>query len=452
MIAVFAMAQLLSIISVLYLEYRNGSVAVFLWATLLVMFGLPHFIGVLFTESMYPSSVMLQASMFTLAFNVVYLVVRIIPLGRRRTHPLFSEFRLPPPSNNRDIRITQVLIGLFLLALLLSLATIVAVSNSRYGGVLNTSWGEFFTSSASVYDLHLDSGAALLAVKYLVFASGGVIVPLWYNKKYTLSLLAASSNICYSLITRNRITILPVFVSILLIYISRNRKIRTSQVITLSVLGLIVIYTVYAIRVFRHFGTIADFLANFDLKYMNSRILEMVATGNGELGLRDAFYHFIYFNNDFPNFGKLHTYLRLLLIALPTGYSFGLKPPDFAITMGSAYMGDFGNTIVSMHPTLYGDCYANLGWLGVSLGVYWALVVSWIDRLVHRTNTILRAAFIVLFGCVYVIMGRGSVYNGAYIGFISGIFLIVAEFLVTRIRYDMRFPRSTVRHVTRTPF
>ena len=67
-------------------------------------------------------------------------------------------------------------------------------------------------------------------------------------------------------------------------------------------------------------------------------------------------------NNNFPNFNQGHTYLRVLLFFIPESFSMGIKPPDFAVSMGSAYINNFSNTIYSMHPTFYGDLFANFSY------------------------------------------------------------------------------------------
>lgn len=427
---VLGFLQLVTICVVMYFEYRKGSISLFLWATLLIMFGLPHLITVSSTEYDYSSSVMIEASVFVILFNLIYLITRFILLGRKKAVNLESlkqlkDFEMRPSYRNK------IIIRTLLFCLCASIGIIVYTSITKYGGILSTSWGEFFETSASVYELGIDSGLAMIVAKYLVFSSGGVIIPLMLYKKYKSASLATILIIVYSLITRNRITILPAIVAILLYYISKNRQIKMKQVVFFSLSSIIVIYTVYAMRLFRHYGSIENFIMNFDFIYFNTRILEMLLTGDGELGLRDAFYYFLDHNNNFPGFGEGNTYIRLLLIFLPTGYSFDIKPSDFAITMGSAYLYDFTNTIFSMHPTLYGDCYANLWWFGVFLGVFWAIFVFLIDKISDsRRNIIIKASFMVLFGCVYGIVGRGSVYNGLYIGYISGILLLTLDLLI----------------------
>jgi len=170
---------------------------------------------------------------------------------------------------------------------------------------------------------------------------------------------------------------------------------------------------VYGLRTFRHYGTLSDFVKEFEIVDFWNRINLSIESGSGELGLRRAFYYFIQNNNQFEGFGTGATYLRMILVYLPSKLTFGIKPDDFAQTMGSAVgMGAGG----SMHPTLFGDCYANLGWAGILLGMFWAAFCSISDRIIVRFNNISdKVCCYILVASCYVIIGRGSVYNSFFI-------------------------------------
>ena len=423
-----ACVQLITICIAGYYEYRKGSISMFLWATLLLLFGIPHFIGVLFATYDYDSSVMIQASLFVALFNIIYLLFRITILGRKRALDFRNEFKrkvygLKTAKSKR-------LICVLFMCLVASLAILVYLSVSLFGGLLATSWGGFRSLPGSVYSLNKFVFAKLISM-HLLFVSGGVIIPLWLTKRRYSSIACMLIIVCHVLITRKRIEILPLFVALVLLYASKKRKIGPRQLIAFAMIMICVVFTVDGLRLYRHYGTLAKFRENFDIIDFNQQILQMITSDEGELGLRNAFYYFLAEENKFPDFGEAHTYIRLLLIAVPTKYSLGLKPGDFAISMGSAYINNFSNTSYSVHPTLYGDCYANLGWLGVLLGIFWAFFAFVIDKLANRKNLVVKSALMVLFGAMYVIIGRGSVYNGCYLAFISALFLLVLNVALT---------------------
>lgn len=419
-----AFLQLITILGISYFEYKRGSISVFLWATLLVMFGLPHLASSLVGSATYGPDVTIQASLFVISFNIVYFSTRLV-LKDRCKPLLFGIWEATEEPKTAELYRNRVIVQILFMNLLISIGIIIYYSYKLLGGVLSTSWSSFYFARSNPYDLRSNMGFARNAAIHLLFASGGVIVTLWNEKRYAPAFVAMLAVLCYAIITRNRITVLPLFVSIIVIYVSRHRRVRIREVVVYGLVAVIAIYSVEAMRLFRHYGSISDFVEVFSRSDFHRHVLDRILEGDSELGLRNVFYYFIANDNRFPRFGKGDTYIRLLLMLIPQRYSLGLKPQDFAISMGSAYVNDFSNTQFSTHPTLYGDCYANLWWYGILLGVFWAMFVLATDRIANRKNPIIRTAFVVLFGCMYVIIGRGSVYNGANIGFISGLYLLV---------------------------
>ena len=84
-----------------------------------------------------------------------------------------------------------------------------------------------------------------------------------------------------------------------------------------------------------------------------------------------------------------------------------------------------------MHPTLFGDVYANFGTYGFLWGGFWALMVSCIDIIIEKKNKILYFPFILNFSIAYIIEARGSVYN-AYTWSIYGAVILTILYTVFR--------------------
>lgn len=70
--------QFASISIIAFLEYKARSLSLFLWGTLLIMFGFPHLFVILLGISGYDELVMIKASLFVILFNIVYLITRMI--------------------------------------------------------------------------------------------------------------------------------------------------------------------------------------------------------------------------------------------------------------------------------------------------------------------------------------------------------------------------------------
>lgn len=391
-----------------YGEYQRKSPAVFMWATLLLMFGTTHLITTLISSYDYSYQVQVEASSFVIMFMLIYSAIRFLTTQKSRR----SEILILNQEGNDSKHV-----GLFLM-----LVTAIGWRLYKYiqfaGNLFVTSWGLGRDYSSTLE--YFNSNQILSILFYL---SSGLFLYCLIQRKHLSTLLSASIIAFQVIVTRNRIEVLPLMVGLITYFILKHRKLHTREILVLSVLGVISIYLVYALRAFRHYGSIETFINDFSVADFQERVANLFRTENGELGLRRDFYYFLQNNNKFKNFGKGHSYIRMLLVFIPTRWSFGIKPPDFAISMGAAVgMGVGGST----HPTLFGDCYANLGWWGVMLGGFWALFSSIFDRIIYRQKNYRNKVLLFnLIATSFIIMGRGSVYNGFVIMAYGTVLLLV---------------------------
>ena len=397
---ILAIIQFLLIAYICLFEVRRKSSAAFMWATLMVMFGVMHLYSVFTEKSEYSLAVLNKASLFVIGFCFVYLVVRVILSSTNQEHVKIMSYESLEGMKTTPVKLPFLV---FAIVSMLLVWEMIAIS----GGLLDTSWGASYVASSN---LSYANEHQLYIITY--FALGGIPLLLWIQKKHTLSIVSLALIGVVSVVTRNRILVLPLLVFVIAIILLKLDKIRVRHFIFAIIAAVAVIYIVYGLRVFRHYGTIEAFLRNFNLADFIDKINLYIATDNGELGLRNDFYYFIKNNNDFEGFGKGASYIRMLLVYIPTRFSFGLKPNDFAQTMGAAIgMVKGGST----HPTLFGDCYANLGGMGVFLGAFWATYCSIADKIVIKCKEQqIKILVYGLFAVTFVIIGRGSVYNSFF--------------------------------------
>lgn len=430
----FGIIQLVSIIMIGIYEYRKKSISIFMWATLLVMFGIPHLLSILINNIEYSKDVMMKASIFVILFNFFYLFTKLL-LIEYNDNRINKQVKSDNESEEKNVLILsnnsedRRLRRNYFIVLLISFLILVYYSRKYLGSLKYSSW-----NSLRGINSELGFRSLLRYGNFLFFSSAGVfLVYINYRKKF-MSVLSLLLIIVYSLSIGNRMTMLPAIVAIIILNIFYgNEKLNCRKVFIFSVLGALTLYIINFLRILRFGGGFYKMLRQFNFSTINSQVFEMMLNGEGELGLRKAFYYFIYRDNDFANFNKGHTYIRLLLIAIPTFLIPGIKPPDFAISMGSAWSGNPYNTVYSMHPTLYGDCFANLWWFGIFLGIFWAIFSFLIDRFINDNAAVVKTMLMVLFGVAYVIVGRGSVYNGIFIAFI-GTIIILSINLLSRLR------------------
>jgi hypothetical protein len=407
-----SVAQLTSIIGITLYEYKRKYLSVFLWATLIIMFGIPHFLGIVSNNTDYNEIVMIQASIFVLLFNTVYLISRVVlsKLPKVRLSSKETVYR-KIGSDYINNRIKKIL-----LVILLFCVFIIAFLAIKYmGGITNASWGQFMALNR-----RLGWFSPIKYILFFYFPAASVILSFKEEKQRVYQIITIGAILFYVIVSGNRVTILPLIVAFIIPYIyTKNKKISIRSIIILAIIGLFSIYLIYFLRLLRVFGGFYTLFASLNFSAINQRVLEMLLSGDGELSLRNAFYYFIDNNNNFPGFNRGHTYIRILMVAIPTSLSGGLKPPDFAITMGSAWTSDFSNTVYSMTPTLYGDVFANFWWFGILMGIFWACINKSVDRIVDRENKVIKSVLLVLFGTLFIAIGRGSVYNQFFIGLVS---------------------------------
>lgn len=383
---------------ILIKELTKKSPSVFMWATLFVMFAFPHLITC-FTEDMnYPTSIYIAASIFVSGFCGLYILVR----SRKKV-----SFVVLSPGKTFEIEPTGIensffeylCFAIFVIAIV---GHITHVIRSE-GGFLNTSWAGAREIQSSYVSL---SGLATR----VIFMFSGLSLFFFLTKRRIKAAFVLLLFIGLILVTRNRVQVLPVLIFFVSLYLIKIRSIKIQHIITGAILAIIAIYVVYAIRAFRYLGTISNALTNFSWSYINTTVRGFLVNKNGELGLRQYFYYFIDNSNNFEGFNKGYTYIRMFLVYLPRRWSFGIKPDSFDLYMGKAIGMVAGGTT---HPTLFGDCFGNMSWFGILLGGFWAALSNCVDTLISiQKENFYKILLFFLASYAFVVIGRGSVYNG----------------------------------------
>lgn len=396
---ILALLQFFTIAYICVTEFNRKSSVVFLWATLLIMFGVMHTFSVFGGDDTYTNDVFNEAGFFVVLFCSIYFVTRILLLTIHNSSKYSSVFKIVSANERKQL----------FLIFLLAICVFIKLYNfaSFSGGILNTSWSSGRDYSAS---LGYVNSYQFLNITYFILSG----LPLYYVliKAKKEALLCFAIMLLDVLITRNRIEVLPILVCIIAYYVLKIKRLNFIHLLMGAFCAVVVIYVVYGLRVFRHYGSIDVFLSTFSVVEFVAKINTYIVTGNGELGLVNWFYYFIQHDNNFPAFETGASYIRMLLVYIPTQFSFGLKPDDFAIAMGQAIgMAPGGST----HPTLFGDCYANMGIFGILLGGFWAVYACVADRIVmFFSSDLYKILVYCLFSVTYVIIGRGSVYNSFF--------------------------------------
>lgn len=405
---VTAALQLLVVGAIAVFEFNRRSVSIFFWAMLLVIFSLPHFVSVLLGNAVYNNATLTMSSLFVIGFSVVYELGRRVHLRER--HP---KVKLPPIEiDEAEIeygvseRVAIVAFVLLCIGMLLFSSRIAADS----GG---SSWG-------AIYQAQSGAGISVATFAPFIFpALCGAIAVSIMKRQWPAVFLLCAATLVYLLISRNRIIALTIVIPILFLIVTKHKRLTGGQATLYILLATLIVFFVYALLVFRHAGTLEAFVRNYDLNSFISEVFANIFSNEGELGLRNIFYYYVENGNNFAGFNEGASYIRILLFWLPGSLSSGIKPDDFAITMASAYLGLPYNNVYSVHPTFFGDAFANFNYFGVLLGLLWAAVFNMVDVWLGRMSSHRKTYCISAIGFCLIIIGRGSVYNGCVMAIVA---------------------------------
>lgn len=427
MVVFLSVIQFLCIVAIMVLEFNKKSPAVFLWATVFLMFGVMHMVSCIAGTNAYSGAVLNEASLFVIGFCVLYALTRILLLKGRITapHPYLEDGYLTQLSR----QVSRAESTFFFVVLCVAVVADIADKVIAMGGLGNTSWG----ASREMQQSYLNI-SQITSVIFLLLS--GLLLYALMRRHYTCAAMVALVILIKVVISRNRVEVIPLFACLLGYYLIKRRRITVKMVIFCLICACLVIYVVYALRAYRWYGTIDNFLHTVTFQNFNEQILEFFREDNGELGLRKWFYYYIDGDNQFKDFGQGHSYLRVLMTFIPTRFSLGLKPADFAQAMGSAIGMIPGG---SMHPTLFGDAYANFGIWGIFAGAFWAGYVTLTDKIMEflRNDICVFFAYTIC-AYAYVVEGRGAIYNGNVMMAYGLVVLMVLYVAKRRVGYYVR--------------
>ena len=104
MVVFLSVIQFLCIVVIMVLEFNKKSPAVFLWATVFLMFGVMHMVSCIAGTNAYSGAVLNEASLFVIGFCAVYALTRILLLKGRVTTPQLYLVVTRPFSSRMRVR------------------------------------------------------------------------------------------------------------------------------------------------------------------------------------------------------------------------------------------------------------------------------------------------------------------------------------------------------------
>jgi len=392
---------------IIFLEYKRRSVSILLWGVLFVLFTVPHLVHYHFR--LYPNYIMDEAGLIAVMFNLTYIISRAT-LNREKQIVTFDLGALREEPKTRINLYYLLFIGSFIIYVY----EIVSEGYSLlYYTWSDAAYGRSFSFFESVARFLLQG---LAGVGFIAYAR---------KEKANFGLLSIVY-IAYVAISRSRYNVIPFLLPFLLSHAFAG---RIKQRLRAFAGGILIIFIVFALQQVRYMGSFSDLVTTqVSITEIVGNTLGFIREGKGEFGLSKAYYFFVENANAFNRFGQGRTYRRLLLWPIPSSW-ISIKPRDFAMDMYEAWTGR-ATQVGTMHPTLYGDVYANFGVMGFLGGVFYALLISFFDRLLVNAKTeSKKILYISISGTMYVLLARGAVYNSIVNAFWSMILVNILLFI-----------------------
>lgn len=381
---------LTNLINIIF-EFFNKSLSILFWAVIFLLFTLPHLI--LYNEGIYSDYLMNKVGFFAILFNIIYIITRIILNGRVKIN-----FKGKVIENYALVKETRKNINIYYFIYVSSFLIIIFGIILRGYSIFNYTWLDGIGYRKSFLE-----GAASL----LITGFSGVGCIAYLRKDKLNFVLVLFAYFLYVLITRARYNIVPFIIPFLIYYIYSG---EIKKIFRSILLGIFILFSVFLLQQIRYTGNLLNLINNYSVSEIFNNTFSFILEGNGEFGLSRVFYYFVGNNNNFPKFGEGRTYLRLILLPIPSSI-LPFKPRDFAMDMWEAWTG-ISTTIGTMHPTIYGDVYANFGYFGILMGIFYAFLFKFCDIIINKTKIqSKKILYISIISTMYILLSRGAVYN-----------------------------------------
>ena len=406
------------------LEYKQSSIVIFFWIANLGVYAIPFLFldpwleNIDFRLAVMPhaanviirnNQAVIRCAIFAISFNALYLITRSVTRNQVKvlTPATWSDLL-----DESDVlkRVTFVLTCGMAIGCIISILSIVLTVGIQ--GLLSASYGSF----------RLDANPYLKLVGYTVCGcSGAVIFISWMRKQYLNLFFCIICLLVVFLLGRTRQLLLPAIIPFALYYIYKAKGIN--QKIGLIFTAVCVYVSFLFLQQMRYRGSLVDCILALGTWHLYEDVWLAVFDGKGELLPRGVYYWYMEHGNELEGFGQGLTYKRLLMLPFPSALCFGLKPPDFTGIMYHDFYRDAGDIGPSIHPLFYGDAYTNFSWYGVTLGAFWAGLVSFIEHFCQRLSRLVSLVFIPVLGFGALMIARGAVYNSCVMMFWSCIII-----------------------------
>jgi oligosaccharide repeat unit polymerase len=395
-------------------EYKNKSPFLIFYIGLFVLVIYPSFINIfLFDEKLYQDNIYIEANLFSSLYLLVLFLFRKIFIDVFRIKNIWLDFVDDRKNKNySDLNIIYII-----LLILCFICFIVGLKLFSFSALMSLNW----------WDLVRSNSKLVILGTYLSYISCGILIASHFSnnkREKILSYFITTAFLVFSVFVLKTRSYVLMFLVPMFLYLIYSKK--GIQLIKPIIFSVIIAFLFVFSRAVRHSSDLNEFLsADIGLSITD-------ASQGAESTFIDAFYYFIYFNNNFPGFEKNFTLIRILLFWFPD-----FKPVEFSYLMHSAYFGSSPGEGLSMHPTVFGDAYANAWWFGAFIySIFLAFYISMLESLVRFFDSSRDYFKVIVFSIISIvslIFARGAIYNAFMYSFLPIIFLFILIYFFNKI-------------------
>lgn len=415
---ILAVPILITTLLLLYRALQFRTFDFFIWLLLLPFFAIPYVFDSLFLADSISGEALFYSGASALLFNLCfYFTIRGV-VKRKIEVPVLSK-------TSRSLKFFLfILLVMSFLFLLIHLYKTFGVNLSSINTIFSMSFREVGLDNATIYRDIFHRLAAIGAVALAVFIAG---------RNWLLSISAFIIIAASVLLEGTRWLLIPAIGPILYNYVF-SRTFNIMSILKLGSFGLVALFLVFHVQTLRYSGDrSATNAISIDLIGQTAiRILDFgdtKETASGEFRLRHFYY---YLAENMPakhEYALGVTYLRMSLVAVPTGLSYGLKPreltKDIADWIYPSRAG-FGGTV---HPLLYGESFANFGVFGGVLGVFWAWTIGVLSKFISRQSNSVQILCLPVMATFCLFLARGAVYSSFFFLISGAVIIFTLKFL-----------------------
>jgi hypothetical protein len=401
-------------------EYRHRSPILLFHIALIAVYLVPT--AVSFTSpNHHAMHTILMSNFLAALYTATFATVRVATRHIYKPKELIIRIASEPPT---------ILMWVSLVLLTLSLAFFIrGLGITSISTALTLGWWDI-----------IQSGSPLVLIgTYLSYGAAATLL-LTFSKSSSLTYQIQAGTVCAVylafavFVLKVRSYLLLLLVPAFLHYVYSAGRGRILKSLTY---GLIIIFVFILTRAVRHAENLEDFLTASYFEFFAS------ALEGAETSLADAFHYFVSIDNAHPGFSQNSTMIRILSIPFAPFFE-SARTTEFSYIMHNAYYGSDSGTGLSMHPTAYGDAFANLGVIGMPIyGACLALYFWLLESLGSASKSPNFEPFVFsILAVASLSFARGAVYNAFMFSFLPFIFLALT---MAMLHYFMRIRLSPIR-------